>query len=130
MTASVASTRFRDWLPAIAVGVAILAASVVRVPGEPSPTPGPVGLTDPFHLVGYAALAVAVAVTLSEHREPTRSIHVAAIAVAVATLFGVAIEIVQAPIPWRSFAVADAAVNAVGAVVGVAVLGGWRRWRR
>lgn len=130
MTASVATTRLRSWLLAIAVGVAIVAASVVRVPGEPSPTPGPVGLTDPFHLVGYAALAVAVAVALSENRVTTRSIHVAAVAVAVATLFGVGIELVQAPIPWRSFAVADAAINAVGAVVGVAVLGGWRRWRR
>ncbi|WP_430503922.1 VanZ family protein [Haloparvum sp. PAK95] len=130
MTASVDRTRFRDWLLAIAVGVAILAASVVRVPGEPSPTPGPVGLTDPFHLVGYAALAVAVALALSKQRELTRDGHVAAVAVAVATLFGVGVELVQAPIPWRSFAVADAAINALGAVVGVAVLGGWRRWRR
>lgn len=130
MTTSAVSTRFRDWLPAIAVGGAILAASVVRVPGEPSPTPGPIGLTDPFHLVGYAALAVAVAVALPKHREPARGIHVGAVAVAVATLFGVGIELVQAPIPWRSFAVADAAVNAVGAAVGVAGLGGWCRWRR
>lgn len=130
MTASVASTHLRGWSVPIAVGVAILVASVVRVPGDPSPTPGPVGLTDPFHLVGYAALAVAVAVVLSEHREPTRSIHVAGVAVAVATLFGVGIELVQASIPWRSFAVADAAINAVGAVVGVTVLCGWRRWRR
>ncbi|MGZ0746741.1 VanZ family protein [Haloparvum sp. AD34] len=128
MTASVDRTRFRDWLLAIAVGVAILAASVVRVPDEPSPTPGPVGLTDPFHLVGYAALAVAVALALSKQRELTRDGHVAA--VAVATLFGVGVELVQAPIPWRSFAVADAAINAIGAVGGVAVLGGWRRWRR
>ncbi|MFB6234178.1 MAG: VanZ family protein [Halopenitus sp.] len=128
MIASVASTRLRGWLPAIAVGVAILAASVVRVPDEPTPNTGLVGRTDLFHIAGYAALALVVAVTLSENRELPRSIHVGA--VAVATLFGVGIELVQAPIPWRSFAVADAVSNAVGAVVGAAVLGCWRRWRR
>ena len=35
-----------------------------------------------------------------------------------ATAFGFGIELVQAPIPWRSFAWTDAALNAAGAVVG------------
>jgi len=68
--------------------VAIVAASVERVPGEPAPNTGLVGLTDLFHLVGYAAFAAAVAVVLSANRVTTRSIHVAAVAVDVAILGG------------------------------------------
>lgn len=134
MRTRVASTRLRGWWLAITVAAVMLSASVVRVPGEPSPTPSLVGLTDLFHLVGYAVLAAAVTLALSENHPVTRGSRSRAVAVgvavAVATLFGIGVELIQAPITWRSFAVADAAVNAVGAVVGVTVLGGWRRWRR
>jgi hypothetical protein len=107
----------------------VLAASVVPTPtgasaggGSGFPTavfPAWFGLTGPFHLVGYAvlaALASRAAVRAGRAPAPT-----AALAVGAATGFGFGIELVQAPIPWRSFAWTDAAVNAVGAAGGAAV---------
>jgi len=42
-----------------------------------------------------------------------------AVGAGAAVAFGFGIELLQAPIPWRSFAWSDAAVNAIGAVVGL-----------
>ena len=72
-----------------------------------------VGLTDPFHLVGYAVLTVLASRAIGRGR---RGILLAAGA---AVAFGFGVEVVQAPIPWRSFAWRDAAVNAVGAGIGL-----------
>ncbi|TKX55844.1 VanZ family protein [Halorubrum sp. SP3] len=114
----------RDRARALAVSLALFVGSVVPVPLE-SPgggggafdrildaLPAGVGLTDPFHLVGYAVLA-ALLVPVTRGR---RLAGVLAVVGAVA--FGFGIELVQAPIPWRSFAWRDAGVNAVGAVGG------------
>jgi hypothetical protein len=76
--------------------------------------PAGVGLTAPFHVVGYAALA---ALLVPAAGRESRVVAVVT-AVAAATAFGFGIELVQAPIPWRSFAWSDAAVNAAGATVG------------
>lgn len=75
--------------------------------------PFDVGLTDPFHLVGYAVLAVLAS------RATGRGRRGLLLAAGAAVAFGFGIELVQAPIPWRSFAWSDAAVNAMGAVVGL-----------
>ncbi|PHQ44826.1 hypothetical protein DJ68_16355, partial [Halorubrum sp. C3] len=74
-----------------------------------------IGLTDPFHLVGYAVLAALLVPVTREFRFGPL------LAVAVAVAFGFGIELVQAPIPWRSFAWGDAAVNAGGAVIGAGI---------
>ncbi|ELZ45108.1 hypothetical protein C463_06800 [Halorubrum californiense DSM 19288] len=111
----------------------VLAASVVPVPPWPGagggtlPLPTWIGPTAPFHLIGYAALAAFAgrAVAGSEGR----TVIAAAVGVAVATAFGFEVELVQAPIPWRSFAWIDAAINAVGAVVGAGIFGVWRTRR-
>ncbi|WP_241991792.1 hypothetical protein [Halorubrum sp. SS7] len=104
----------------------MLVASVVPVPGSSGGggsalggvldvLPAGVGLTDPFHLVGYAVLAaLLVPVTRGNRLGPL-------LAAGGAVAFGLGIELVQAPIPWRSFAWRDAAVNAVGAAVGAAI---------
>ncbi|MDZ5812508.1 hypothetical protein U4E84_14250 [Halorubrum sp. AD140] len=116
-----------------AFAVVVFVGSVVPVPsassgggtggvlgGVAGALPPAIGLTTPFHFLGYAGLA-ALLVRAAEsasggNRE--RRVVVLALAAAAATAFGFGIELVQAPIPWRSFAWGDAAVNAAGAVVG------------
>lgn len=110
------------------IAASILVASVVRVPGNAPADPGLVTLTDPFHLVGYAALAFALVNALATRRHVSPALLVSA--VALATLYGVGIEVVQAPLPWRSLAAVDAAVNAVGAALGAVGFLAWHRRRR
>ena len=120
-----------------AVGALVFVGSVVPVPtaGAGGSADGAVGLVDgavgivavalpagveltaPFHLLGYAVLA---ALLVSATARDSRAVAAVA-AVAAATAFGFGIEIVQAPIPWRSFAWSDAALNASGAVAGAVV---------
>lgn len=124
------------WRPAAVVAAAVLLASVVPVPGEAPADPGIVSLTDPFHLLGYAALAAAltgpVAATLRDRigfrtRTALRSAAATAVLAAVAaTAFGVGVEAVQASVSWRSFATADALVNAAGALIGAVLAVAWR----
>lgn len=109
---------------AAAFAAVVFAASAVPVPSAASGAAGggglagalpvEIGLTAPFHFVGYAALAALVARATGSER---RAVAVAVGAVT-ATAFGLGVEFAQAPIPWRSFSLIDAAVNAAGAVVG------------
>ncbi|WP_241154876.1 VanZ family protein [Halorubrum sp. CSM-61] len=109
---------------AVAFALAVLGASVVPVswvaPGgaetggdASGALPLDIGLTDPFHLVGYAVLTILASRAIGRGR---RGLLIAAGA---AVAFGFGIELVQAPIPWRSFAWRDAAVNAIGAGLGL-----------
>ncbi|QKG94181.1 hypothetical protein HPS36_13270 [Halorubrum salinarum] len=125
----------RDRGGALAFALVVLVASVVPVPGSSGGggsalggvldvLPAGVGLTDQFHLVGYAVLAaLLVPVTRGNRFGPL-------LAAGGAVAFGLGIELVQAPIPWRSFALRDAAVNAVGAAVGAAIAAGRARVSR
>ncbi|QUO46557.1 MULTISPECIES: hypothetical protein [Halorubrum] len=125
-TARAPELTARDRTRALAFALVVFVGSVVPVPsssgggggalaGALDVLPAGIGLTDPFHLVGYAVLAaLLVPVTLEFRLGPL-------LAAAVAVAFGFGIELVQAPIPWRSFAWGDAAVNAGGAVIGAAV---------
>jgi len=85
--------------------------------------PVAVGLTDPFHFVGYAVLA-ALATRLTG-----RTPYGLLVAVAAAVAFGFGIELVQARIPWRTFAWRDVGVNAAGALVGAAAVAAHERRR-
>lgn len=105
---------------AVAFAALVLAASLVPIPsgaptGGGTVLPAWFGLTGSFHLVGYAVLAVLLVRTARGRR------FGALLAAAAAVAFGFGVELVQAPVPWRSFAWTDAAVNAVGAAVGTAV---------
>ncbi len=107
---------------AAAVGVAavILVTSVTRPP-EVAVALGPLGLVgfDKWvHAVGYGALAVAVAYAV-----PARSRTRLAMAVGVAVGFGLLVESIQFGLAYRSFDLVDAAANAAGAALAVAV---WR----
>lgn len=116
----------RDRAVAAAFAVVVFVVSVVPVPTVSSGAgggvgsaligalPADVGITAPFHFVGYAVLAVLfVRVTRSDRR-----VVAVAVAATAATTFGLVIEVVQAPIPWRSFSWVDVAVNAAGTVFG------------
>jgi hypothetical protein len=122
----------RERARALGFALAVFVASVVPVPGSSGGSggalggvldalPAEVGLTDPFHLVGYAVLAALLVPTTRRRRFGPL------LAAAVAVAFGFGIELVQTPIPWRSFAWGDAAVNAVGAVIGAAIAAGLGR---
>jgi hypothetical protein len=121
---------------AAAFAVVVFVASVIPVPAPPSggsgggaereivgeggleivdALPVEIGLTGPFHFLGYAVLAALLVRAAGPER---RVVAVAAVAATAATAVGFGIELVQAPIPWRSFAWSDAAVNAVGAALG------------
>ncbi|WP_144798618.1 hypothetical protein [Halorubrum depositum] len=127
-------TADRSRRVAVAFAVVVFAGSVVPIPAAASgggtdavgvlgaivgALPSEVGLTAPFHFLGYAALA-ALLVRAAEREPRVVAPRVGAIALAAtaATAFGFGIELVQAPIPWRSFAWSDAALNAAGATVG------------
>lgn len=100
----------------------LLIASVVPIPGAGSPSSGILGPTAIFHVVGYAILTwLLIAVT----GRTARGVVLAALG---ATGYGAAIELLQLVVPWRSFAVLDILLNAIGA--GLAVLVIWNRTLR
>lgn len=119
----------------------VLVASVVE-PGGGPPAPPVLGLPADklLHGLAYATLAATIAVGLATPRRSDtvatsrsgdavagslrhRSVRrVVLLAVVTATAYGLVIEGVQYPLPYRSFELLDAAANAVGAVLGAA---GW-----
>lgn len=119
----------------VVVAVFLLVASVIEPSGGP-PTPpmGGIPADKLLHGVAYAGLAAAFAVGLATpHRVDSRATgcpldgrpttrRVVLLAVVGATVYGLAIEGVQYPLPYRTFDLLDAAANAVGAAVGAA---GW-----
>jgi hypothetical protein len=108
--------------PTVTVGSVVLLGSVVNPAWLGSSGADAASLSWVFHLVGYAALAAAV-----------RSLsgpgwRGAAAAVVVATGFGAGVELVQLGLEYRTGSVADAALNAGGAVAGVAMRVAADRW--
>jgi VanZ family protein len=126
------STRWVRRLAPVAWAGFVLVASVIE-PSGGAPSPPVLGLPADkvLHGLTYATLAAALAVglaTVESERLPGNVLRerplgrVALLAVVVATAYGLAIEGVQFPIPYRTFDLLDALANAVGAVVGAA---GW-----
>lgn len=105
--------RRARWLAVLAVAVVILSGSVVHVPqAVTSATPW---WDELAHLVAYATFATVLAYATAHWRaHPYRR---AALVVGVAVGFGVAIEFVQAPLPYRQYSPADMLVNVVGALL-------------
>ncbi|MEI6449848.1 MAG: VanZ family protein [Actinomycetes bacterium] len=73
-------------------------------------------LTSAGHFAAYVILAFVLAVALDDWRLSRRAVLGAA---ALAVSLGVAIELVQAPLPYRDCQLADALVNAAGAALGL-----------
>ena len=91
-------------------------------------------LTSAGHFASYALLAFVLAVALDDWRLSRRAVLGAA---ALAVSLGVAIELVQAPLPYRDCQLGDALVDAAGAALGLAVFSAVARararrprWRR
>jgi VanZ family protein len=104
---------------AAAVVAAVVVASLVPLGGG-----GPAFPDGLFHVVGYAAVAAAVART----RPPTRrGLLVAAV---VAFGVGAGVELVQSVVPGRTPSLADAGANLVGSVAGAVLTVAVRRSRR
>lgn len=85
--------------------------------------------TSAGHFASYALLALLLAVALDDWRLSRRAVLGAA---ALAVSLGVAIELVQAPLPYRDGQLVDALVDVVGAALGLAVFSvvAWARgWR-
>lgn len=110
--------RWLRWLAVAVVAGGIFVASVLTPPSSGVPTLGPFGLVgfDKWlHTFAYAGLAVVLFVALVPQRKPERALLVA---IAVAAVYGVGIELVQGPLPERSLDAADAVANTFGALVG------------
>jgi VanZ family protein len=118
----------------VAVAAAVLVASVSEPSGGP-PAPAVLGVSADklLHGAAYATLAAAVALGLATPRGdgtpagpvlpsgPTRR-RVVSLAIGVAAVYGVVMEGLQGPLPYRTFDLLDAVANAVGAAIGA---GAW-----
>ena len=78
------------------------------------------------HLASYVLLAFVLAVAVDDWRLSRRAVLGAA---ALAVCLGVAIELVQAPLPYRDCQLGDALVDAAGAALGLAVFSAAARAR-
>lgn len=127
-----AVTRWGRLLLPVAVAAVVLVASVSE-PGGGPPAPPIFGLPADKLLHGgtYAAFAGALGVGLvtleTTERRPRRRLgrplwRVAVLAAVGAVTYGLAMEGLQYPLPYRTFDLLDAAANAVGAAVGAT---GW-----
>lgn len=110
--------RWLRWAVVTVVAGSIFVASVLDPPSSGVPALGPLGLVgfDKWlHTAAYAGLGFVLFVALVPPRHPERAL---AVAVVVAAVYGVGIELVQGPLPERSLDAADALANAFGALVG------------
>ena len=108
----------------LTVAAVILYYSVVPAPGSGSFRTGPLGLvpfSDWLHLLAYTGLALTLAYAFQDSLRPDWQVLLAVFLLTVG--YGVGIELLQAGLPDRTFAITDMLVNAVGAVIAVA---GWR----
>jgi VanZ family protein len=115
----VAATVRRQRGPtAVALGYAtvVLVASLLPASGSGLGATGPLGLVAVdlwLHAVGYAVLAVVVAIAVEARGRDALSAVVVAV-----VLYGLLIEGLQGLAPTRALSLLDALANAVGAVTG------------
>lgn len=107
----------------VRIGAAVLVAAVIcyfslldAPPAQP-PTPGGGLLAELslLHVVAYAGLALALAYATVEFAD--RSLRRLALVVLLAVGYGIAVELLQAPLPDRYYSLADMLANALGAAV-------------
>lgn len=98
--------------------VVILYGSVTPIDDGVPRTVFGIGTTVYLHLIAYGGFAGAIGYALLAADRQTL-----AVAVAIAMLYGIFIEILQGFIPYRTMDTLDVLVNGVGALVGAAL---WR----
>jgi len=111
------------WLATIAYASLLMWLAIVHVPMRMVPA-SQWQLDKLYHGVAYMVLGVLVARTLWLSGPSLSRRLVAACAIAVVLGYGVMTERLQAAVYWRSVEELDAAANAAGALLGVAV---WSR---
>lgn len=107
------------WTPVALLACAILVVSIIPVPGAVPEEGGGVPTSLLFHVVGYAALAVATGYALLAPGDRARALVAGT---GGAGAYGTLIECVQYPIAYRTFSYLDMLVNAGGAALGALVL--------
>lgn len=115
--------RPRAWLPVLVVAGAILVGSALPLSGSAGPPFGPVGLVGDvalLHAVGYGLLGWVLARALVATGRST--VAVLALVVVATVGFGLAVELLQVPLPTRGYQVADLLADGIGAVAAVSVL--------
>ena len=115
------------WIAAIAYGAAIFVLS-----SQPVPAAGEQALAltgdKVLHLAEYAGFAFLLALAVGTVPSARVSARASPIAFIVATLYAASDELHQALVPGRQGDVSDLAADAVGALLGAAVLHLWRWW--
>jgi VanZ family protein len=109
------------WAVAIVASGVFPIGGVVEVVGPPDP------VTTTGHFVAYAVLAFILPLALEGWRASLRTL---ALAFVLAVALGVAVELVQGPIPYRDASFLDLAVDAAGAAVGLVLFSAVARGRR
>lgn len=104
------------WTGVALVAVAIFVLSVVLAPPEQVvPKPEPLALDKWRHFLAYGVLSAALGYALVDREWDTRAYLAAGLGVAVT--YGLSIEVVQAPLPYRFFSLGDALANALGGLL-------------
>jgi len=101
---------------AVAAAYAVLLLIAALIP-EPPAAPRIPHLDKAVHLCEYLLFAWLLRRTLAGSPAGRSALR----AFAAATLYGLALELLQRLVPWRSADMADAVFNALGAALGVAV---------
>ncbi len=114
----VASPRSR-WSVVALFAAAILFVPVIPIPGSIPEEGSGIPTSLLFHFVGYAALAALLGFALFVRRT---SLYSTTLSIVGATLYGILIEYIQYPIPYRSFSYLDMLGNGAGAAFGAVVL--------
>lgn len=111
------------WALAALVAIAVAFWSLSPPSGEPPP------LSDKLvHFLAYTALGLSLllAAVWAPARGDGRFAHAAMRVTIVTFLFGIGIELIQAPLPERDASVLDALANACGALTALVL---WSLWR-
>lgn len=101
------------WAVAIVVWGVLPIGGLVEAVGPADP------VTTTGHFVAYAVLGFVLPLALGGWAASLRTL---ALAFVLAVALGAAVELVQGPIPYRDTSLLDLAVDAAGAVVGLAVV--------
>lgn len=102
----------------IGLAVLVLIVSIIPIPEFIGTGANRRSVSLVFHLIGYALLALIAQPIVASHIKRARW-QVAIITVGGITGYGVLIELLQAPIPYRTSSIIDVAINAIGAIIGV-----------
>lgn len=104
------------WTVVALVSIAILVVSVIPIPGAVPEEGGGIPTSVLFHFFGYGVLAGLLAVSVLVEGTRARASLTGAFG---ASAYGILIECLQYPIPYRSFSYVDMLVNGLGAAVDI-----------